>query len=185
MCFVYLRRIFTWRRDLYIIPTPLSDSAVSPNESDVSSRLSSTLTSTMNPPGALPIVGAVEKILNHYNQYNPDPAEFTLTTNSASLKTVDVLLALLRHAIAPSSVASEVWNSLRVYFNDIIEQRGDPTNPRSLTLRPRDGEWTTVDAGLLKMSETAFNELTEEMSTCARDWMTRLLLPSMLPSRCL
>ena len=139
----------------------------------------------MNPLGSLPIVAAVERVLNIYNEYNPDPAEFTLTTNSASLKTVDVLLALLRHAIAPSSVASEVWKLLRVYFNDFIEQHGDPTNPPSLTLRPRDGEWTTVDAGLLQMSETTSNELTEEMSTCARDWMIKLLLPSMLPSRCL
>ena len=139
----------------------------------------------MNPSDALPIVEAVERVLNIYNEYNSDPAEFTLTTNSASLKTVDVLLALLRHAIAPSSVASEVWKLLRVYFSDFIEQHGDSTNPRSLTLRPRDGEWTTVDAGLLKMSQATSNELTEEMSTCARDWMTRLLLPSMLPSRCL
>ena len=119
----------------------------------------------MSPPGALPIVEAVEKTLN---PYNPDPAE--------SLKTVDVLLALLRHAIAPSSVASEVSKLLRVHFNDIIEQHGDPTNPRSLTVR--------VDAGLLKISEAASNGLTEEMSTCARDWMTRLLLPSMVLSQC-
>jgi len=100
----------------------------------------------MSHSGALPIVGAVEKIIYIYNQYYPDTAKFSITTtNSGFLKTVDVLQALLHYAIAPSLIALEFWKFLRAHFNDVLEQHGDHTDPPSLVLIPRHGQWQTVD----------------------------------------
>jgi len=129
--------------------------------------------------GALPIVEAVDKVINIYNGYYPDTAKFSITTNSALLETVDVLQALLHHAIAPSTVALEFWKFLQAYFNDVLERRGDHTHPQSVVLVPHHGQWKTVDAKLLNMSETTLGGLTEDMNTHAREWMTKLLLPSM------
>jgi hypothetical protein len=133
----------------------------------------------MHPPSALPIVKAVEKIVDTYHAHYPDLAKFSMTKNSPSLNTVDVFRALLDHAIAPTSVALEFWNVLQAYFNGALVQYGDATDPQSVALSPRDGKWTTVDDGLITMSEMALNELTEGMNKHAREWMTMLLLPSM------
>ena len=79
-----------------------------------------------------------------------------------------VFQALLRHAIASSSVALECWKFLQAYFNDVLEQHGGHTDPQSLILIPRHGQWETVDGKLLNMSETTLGDLTEEMNTHAR-----------------
>jgi hypothetical protein len=136
----------------------------------------------MHPPSALPIVKAVEKIVDTYHAHYPDLAKFSITINSPSLNTVDVFRALLDHAIAPTSVALEFWNVLQAYFNGVLVQYGDATDPQSLALSPCDGKWSTVEDELLKMGETTFKELTEAMTKLARDWMSTLLLPSMFLS---
>lgn len=136
----------------------------------------------MNRPGALPIVKAVEKILDFYNSCYSNMAKFRLVTNSSSLQTIDVLQALLRHAIAPSSVALEFWKFLQTWFDTVLEQHGDPMNLQSLVLIHRNSQWTTVADNLLKMSEAVLGDLTEGMNTHACNWITRLLLPSMLVS---
>jgi hypothetical protein len=132
----------------------------------------------MHPPS---VVKAVEKIVDTYHVHYPYLAKFSVTTNSPLLNTVEVLRALLCHAIAPTWVALEFWNVLQAYFNGVLVQHGDPTDPQSLALSPRDGEWKMVDE-LLTMNETALNELTEQMNRYAREWMTMLLLPSMFLS---
>jgi len=109
-------------------------------------------------------------------------AKFRIATNSGFLKTVDIFQALLRRAIAPSSVALEFWRFLQTYFNDILEQHGDHTHPQFLVLIPRHGQWTTVADKLLNMGEMALDDLTKEMNTHAHEWVTRWLLPSMLVS---
>jgi len=136
----------------------------------------------MSRPAALPIVEAVEKVLDLYNGYYPDTAKFRVATNSGFLQTVDVFKGFLRHAIAPSSVALEFWTFLQSYFNDNLEQHGDPTHPQSFILIPRSGQWTTVADMLLNMNQTALGDLTNEMNTHAHEWITRLLLPSMFVS---
>ena len=133
---------------------------------------------TMTPPGALPLVEAVEKIFDLYNECNPDLAKFHLTTNSPLLLTVSVFKALLHHAIAPSSVAKNFWEFLSPHFHDVLEEHDDPTVPQSLILRPLHGEWTTVRNKLLQMTEGTLDHLTEEMNHHAREWMITLLLPS-------
>jgi hypothetical protein len=135
----------------------------------------------MHPPSALPIVKAVENIVDTYQAHYPDLAKFSITTNSPLLNTVKVLRVLLCHAIAPTWVVLEFWNVLQAYFNSVLVQHGDPTNPQSLALSPCDGEWKMVDE-LLTMNETALNELTEQMNRHACKWMTMLLLPSMFLS---
>lgn len=89
-----------------------------------------------------------------------------------------MLKALLRHSIAPSSVAKDFWQFLEPFFDDVLKEHGDPTAPQTLVLRPRDGEWTWVENKVLELSEEAPSELTKEMSHHAREWMNRLLLPS-------
>jgi hypothetical protein len=133
---------------------------------------------------AKPIVQAVTKIINAHNAYvhSPDRMTFTLTTAPPRFKTLVVLRALLDHAIAPSSVALEFWNVFRASFNRVLVMHGDPADPQSLTLNPRDGEWTTVEGELLTMNETALNQLTEAVTKLARDWIFTLLLPSMFLS---
>lgn len=131
----------------------------------------------------LPIVEAVEKIFDLYNDYTHDPAKFSLTTKT-NLLTVAVFKALLRHAIAPSSVARNFWQFLKPHFDDVLEEHGDPTGPQSLG--PRHGGWTTIENKLLQMPERAHGDLTNEMNQHAYEWMARLLLPStflsLLPS---
>ena len=131
----------------------------------------------MHPASALPIDKAVEKIAAAYDAYYPDLAKFSLTSKPPLLNTVAVFQALLCHAIAPSSVALAVWKVIQVYFNGVLVQHGDPTDPQSLTLSPSDGEWVTVDNWLMNMSETVLDELTGKMNDYAHEWMTMFLLP--------
>ena len=132
----------------------------------------------MTHPGALPIVEAVKKIFDFYNSHNPDLAQFRLTTKPPVLLTVDVFKALLRHAIAPSSVAKNFWEFLEPYFNDVLKEHGDPTDPQALVLIPHNGEWTAVEDKLLEFRAKTLDALTEEMNRHARAWITGLLLPS-------
>lgn len=135
----------------------------------------------MNHPDTLPlpIVEAVEKVFDLYNDYIPTPAKFSLTTTT-SLLTVAVFKALLHHAIAPSSVANNFWQFLKPHFDDVLEEHGDPTDLQSLG--PRHGGWTRIENKLLQMTERALDDLTNEMNQHAYEWMARLLLPSMFLS---
>jgi hypothetical protein len=129
--------------------------------------------SSMNPPNALPIVEAVERFLDLYSACNPNPAEFSLTVNSGFLRTVQ---ALIRHAIAPTSVALEFWKLSQPYLKDVLEQHGDL---QTLALSPHAGQWTMVKTKLLEMNDTTLKGLTEAMNNHAREWITILLLPSL------
>ena len=124
---------------------------------------------------ALPIVEALEKIFDLYNDYIPDPPKFNLTTKT-SLLTVSVFKSLLHQAIAPGSVAKNFWHVLKPHFDDVIKEHGDPTDPQSLG--PHHGGWTTVENKLLQMTERALGDLTNEMNQHAYEWVARLLLPS-------
>ncbi len=130
----------------------------------------------MSYPDVLHVVEAVEKIFDLYNECHPDPAIFSVTSSSPPLLTVDVLKALLNHAITPRSVAKNFWQCLKPFFNDVLIQHGDPTNPQYLGLGPPNGHWTLVENKLLDLSDG--EDLTEAMNNHAREWMTGLLLPS-------
>ena len=68
-----------------------------------------------------------EWILDFYDSYSyyPDNAEFRLTTKSPFIK-IDALRALLHHAVAPNSVALELWKILQAYLGDDVELQGNP-----------------------------------------------------------
>ena len=143
--------------------------------------------STMSHPAALPIVEALKTIFDLYKNYHPDLAQFRLATNSRLLITITVFQALLDHAIAPSSVAKNFWKLLKPFFNDVLQEHGDPTDPHSLLICPRNGQWTSVEHKLLLLNESTLGDLTQAMNDHAHEWMTWLLLPSsflpLLPSR--
>ena len=139
----------------------------------------------MSHPGALPIVEALKKTFDIFNNYHPDLAQFRLATNSPLLITVTVFQALLDHAIAPSSVAKNFWEFLKPFFSDVLQEHGDPISPHSLLICPRNGQWTAVEDKLRLLSESTLDELTQAMNDHAREWMTWLLLPSSSLSYCL
>ncbi len=130
----------------------------------------------MSYPDVLHVIDAIEKIFDLYNEHNPDPAKFSVTSSSRLLLTVDVLKALLNHAIAPSSVAKNFWQFLEPFFNDVLMAHGDPTDLQYLGLGPPNGEWTLVENKLLDSSDG--DDLTEAMNHHAREWVIKLLLPS-------
>ena len=142
---------------------------------------------TISHPAALPIVEALKTIFDIYNGYNLNRAQFRLATNSRLLITVAVFQALLDHAIAPSSVAKNFWKFLKPFFDDVLQEHGDPTDPLSLLICPRNGQWTTVEDKLLLLSDNTLDDLTQAMNDHAHEWMTWLLLPSsflsLLPSK--
>jgi len=133
----------------------------------------------MNPQGALPIVEAVERILDIYNEHNPNPAEFSLTINSRLLKTVDVLQVV--SAMLPRlPLTLGFWNLVRQYskmvLNNIATQQTCKPSPSVLV--PASGMWSRP--GYWKMNKTTLKGLTEAMNNHAREWITILLLPGML-----
>jgi len=134
---------------------------------------------TMSHTGALPVVEAVEKIFDLYNEHNPNPGQIRITTNGPPLWPVNVFKALLNHAISPSSVAKSCWEFLAPFFNDVLQEHGDPTDPQSIFLSPRNGDWTTVENMLLELQrERPRDGLTQKIDEHAREWMITLLLPS-------
>ena len=135
-------------------------------------------TITMSLEGPLPMVEAVERIIDLYNVYNPKPKEaFYLTTNT-HLQAVDVFKALLHHAISPRSVATNFWDFFKTHFSDVLEEHRDPKDQQSLALGPRSGGWETVEGKLVHMTKAQLERLKEEMDTHAYGWVARLLLPS-------
>ena len=136
----------------------------------------------MSHPGALPIVEALKRIFDIYNSYNLNQAQFRIATNSRLLITVTVFQALLDHAIAPNSVAKNFWEFLKPFFNDVLQEHSDPTDPHSLLICPRNGQWTTVEDKLLLFSESTLGDLTQAMNDYAHEWMIWLLLPSLFLS---
>jgi len=132
----------------------------------------------MNHPDALPIKEAIEKILESYIPYCPGDMTFRVTAGSPGLNTVNVLNALLQHAIDPSSVASSIWNVLKPYFQNVLNQRHQPEH---ILFPPKDG-WHVVDTTLMTMSEGELEDLTEKLKIHAKNWITLFLLPSMLVS---
>ena len=129
----------------------------------------------MSHPGALPIVEAVKRIFDLYHKSYPGHAQFRLATNSRHLTTVTVVGALLDHAIAPTSVAKNFWDFLKPFFDDVLQQHGDP---HSVLICPRNGQWPMVEDKLLLLSKSTLDGLTQAMNDHAREWMTWLLLPS-------
>jgi len=127
-------------------------------------------------PDALPIKEAIEKILESYIPYCPDDMTFRVTTGSSNLNTVNVLNALLQHAIDPSSVASSIWDVLKPYFQNVLDQRH---HPEHVLFPPKDG-WHVVNTTLMTMSEGRLEDLTDKLKTHAKDWITLFLLPSVL-----
>jgi len=130
----------------------------------------------MNHPDALPIKEAIKKILESYIPYCPNDMTFSVAAGSPDLNTVDVLNALLQHAIDPSSVASSIWDVLKPYFQNVLNQQYHPEH----VLFPPKGGWHVVKITLMTMSEGKLEDLTEKLKTHAKDWITMFLLPSML-----
>ena len=92
--------------------------------------------------------------------------------------------ALLRHAIAPSSVTLEFWKFLQLCFNDALQLHGAATlhtcNPFSSLSVTVNGQPSLKN--LLNMSEAVLGDLIEKMNTHACNWITRLFLPSVFLS---
>ena len=133
---------------------------------------------TMSHPNAVPIVEAVEKIFDLYNEHNPNRKRIHLTTGSRLFWPVDVFKALLHYAISPSSVAKHCWEFLGPFFNDVLQEHDDSTDPQTTILGPRNGDWTTVVNKLLELQRgRPRDDLTRKIEDCARKWVVRLLLP--------
>ena len=114
---------------------------------------------------------AIKAILEGYP--NNDNVAFTVTDGSAALNAVEVLEALLHHAINPSSVASSLWDDpFSLYFKDDVTLQYNP--PRVLV------DQGSVRNRLLLMDENNLDNLAEGMKDQARNWVTMFLLPGML-----
>src|SRR5258708_313909 len=129
----------------------------------------------MSYPSALQVKEGIEKILGSYCASSV--MDLHITSGSfPTIKAIDVLKAVLNHAIAPSTVALKIWEILQLYFDDVV---GLQDNPQSPLLVPHNGNWQTVEAKLVTLSEVDDKELTKKIKAHALEWITRFLLPSM------
>ena len=128
----------------------------------------------------LPIKEGIEKILRSYQDCFPvdGKTRFQIagSARSSELDALAVFVALLENAIDPISVAVGLWTIFKPYLGGFERRQ---VNEQSV-LFPPEGGWIAVDSILLSMGEVDEEALKERIIKHAREWVTYLLLPSML-----